>query len=62
MTPNRITHFRNLTYQVQKDTWKRQTGTRSDRQAADESDRDMLYELCGALEETLTELERRVDP
>ena len=61
MTPDRIEQLRNLIYKVQNNAWKRQTGVRSERQAANESDMDMVSKLCGALDEALTELEKNGD-
>ena len=58
MTPDRIAQLRSLIYRVQNNAWKRRVGTRSERQAANESDMDTVSKLCGALEEALTELER----
>lgn len=59
MNSDRIKQLQNLIYKVQ--TWKRQTGTRSDRQAANESDMDIVSKLCGALDEALTELEGKCE-
>ena len=58
MKSDRISQLRNLIYQVQNNAWKRETGSRSERQAANESDMDLVSKLCGALEEALTELEK----
>lgn len=61
MTLDRINQLRNLIYKVHNNNWKRRTGTRSEREAADSSDMDVVDKLCGALDEALTELEKTGD-
>ena len=62
MEPNRIERLRNLIYTVRDNAWKRNTGSRSERRMADESDTEVIGRLCGALDEALTELERLSAP
>jgi len=58
MCESRISRLRALCSAVDHNRWKRNTGCRSERVAADESDRELIPKLQGALEEALDEIVR----